>query len=267
MTRISIGELELNVVQQGTGLPLLLVHGFPLDHQMWHGQIRDLAEDFHVIAPDLRGFGQSDVHGQSVTMQQYADDLAGLLAALSIDQPVIFCGLSMGGYIAWQFWRRHRSRLAKLVLCDTRAVPDPPDVAATRRETAEQVEEHGPAVLIDAMIPKLFSQRTRLQNRSVIDATARVIESAPREGVAAALRGMAQRVDATPWLADIDIPTLVLCGQQDAISGVAEMQGIAEAIRGAQFAVIPACGHMAPLEGPIHTNKAIREFLAAPRRS
>ena len=89
MTRISIGPIELNVVQCGTGRPLLLVHGFPLDHQMWKGQITDLAEDFHVIAPDLRGFGLSDSHGDTVRMEQFADDLALLLDRLTIDQPII----------------------------------------------------------------------------------------------------------------------------------------------------------------------------------
>ena len=173
----------------------------------------------------------------------------------------------MGGYIAWQFWRRHAERLSHLILCDTRAAPDPPEVAATRMETADSVLREGTAMLVDSMIPKLFSQRTRLQNRSIVTDTAQVIESAQRQGVAAALRGMAQREDATPWLSEIDLPTLVLCGQQDEISRVAEMQGIADAIAGADFAVIPACGHMAPLEGPVHVNKTIREFLGAPRRS
>ena len=267
MTRVPVGDLQWNVIQQGAGQPILLVHGFPLDHQMWHGQIRDLSEDFHVIAPDLRGFGQSDAAGSTVLMEQYADDLALLLDQIGVQQKVVLCGLSMGGYICWQFWRRHTDRISHLILCDTRSVPDPPEVAATRLETAQQVLEHGPGILVDGMIPKLFSQRTRLQNRSVVTATAQVIESAQREGVAAALRGMAQRVDATPWLSEIQLPTLVLCGQQDAISGVAEMQGIADAIPQSQFAVIPACGHMAPLEGPIHTNKSIREFLGVARRA
>ncbi len=272
MTRISIGNIELNVIEQGAGTPILLVHGFPLDHQMWRGQIDDLAEDFHVIAPDLRGFGCSDNGcsdngGSTVLMEQFADDLAQLLDVLSVKQRVVLCGLSMGGYVAWQFWRRHAERLSHLILCDTRAAADTSDVAAARLETADQVLREGPGVLVESMIPKLFSQRTRRQNRTVVAATTRVIESAPREGVAAALRGMAQRVDATPWLGEISVSTLVLCGQQDAISGVAEMQAIADSIPGSEFAVIPACGHMAPLEGPIHVNKTLRGFLGAPRRS
>jgi pimeloyl-ACP methyl ester carboxylesterase len=234
---------------------------------MWRGQIDELSEDFHVLAPDLRGFGGSDISPGLVSMQQFADDLASLLDQRGIRQSIIFCGLSMGGYIAWQFWRRHVDRLSRLILCDTRAAADTTEAAQARCETARRVLQEGTAFLAETMIPKLFSERTRLQNRSIVAATRRSIEMAPRTGVAAALCGMAERADATPWLPDIQIPTLVLCGQQDAISPVAEMQAIADAIPGAEFAVIPACGHMAPLEGPIHVNKAIRGFLGAPRRS
>lgn len=261
MSRILIGETELNVVQRGTGRPLLLVHGFPLDHQMWKGQIDEFGEDFHVIAPDLRGFGQSDCRGSTVLMEDFADDMAQLLETLGIDQKVILCGLSMGGYIAWQFWRRHGGRLSHLILCDTRALPDTPEASATRHETAERVLGEGPKCLVDTMIPKLFSERTRLRNPSVVAAMARVIESAQPAGVAAALRGMAQRKDVTTWLSEIDVSVLALCGQQDAISGVAEMQEFVASIPGAEFAVVPDCGHMAPLEQPERVNKILRDFL------
>lgn len=267
MKRISIGEIELNVVEQGTGAPLLLVHGFPLDHQMWKGQLDDLSKDFRVIAPDLRGFGQSDCHGETVLMEQFADDLANLLAALGVDEPITLCGLSMGGYVAWEFWRRHEARLQRLILCDTRAAPDTDEVAATRRKTADQVLREGPEVLVENMIPKLFTPRSQVEMRHVIATTSQIIQSSRPEGLAAALRGMARRRDATPWLPEIKIPSLVLCGQQDVISSVVEMQSIADAIPNASFVVIPACGHMAPLESPTQTNKAIREFLATPHQA
>ena len=201
-----------------------------LDHQMWQGQIAELSQEFRVMAPDLRGFGQSDDPTGTVTMQQFADDLAELLETLAVDQPVAFCGLSMGGYIAWQFWRRHPQRLSHLILCDTRSAPDSPEVAQARCQTAERVLAEGTATLVDTMIPKLFSDRTRRQNRAVVTATEHVIRTARPAGVAAALRGMAQRVDATPWLSEIRVPTLVVCGQEDAIATVSEMESIAGAI-------------------------------------
>src|SRR5262245_22137150 len=121
MPQISVGSVSLNVLDEGRGHPLLLVHGFPLDHSMWKGQIGELSKNFRVIAPDLRGFGQSSpISGDDavVTMAQFADDLAALLAAMSVAEPVTFCGLSMGGYIAWQFAARNPQRLARLILCD-----------------------------------------------------------------------------------------------------------------------------------------------------
>jgi len=263
MSRIRIGEIELNVEQRGTGRPLLFVHGFPLDHQMWERQIDEFSEQFHVVAPDLRGFGGSDCHGSTVLMEEYADDLARLLEALGVGQKLALCGLSMGGYIAWQFWRRHAERLSHLILCDTRALADTPGAAATRLETAERVLREGPNCLIDIMIPKLFWERTRSQNPLVVESMVRVIESAQPAGVAAALRGMAERRDVTAWLPDIDIPTLAVCGEHDAISTAAEMQKFAAAIPGAEFAVIPDCGHMAPLEQPRRVNEMMRDFLDA----
>src|SRR5438094_4929210 len=129
---VAIPGSTLNVEEVGQGTPILFVHGFPLDHTMWRHQIADLSSDFRCIAPDLRGFGQSSVTAGTVTMEQFADDLAELLEALHVTEPIVFCGLSMGGYIAWQFARRHAPRLKGLILCDTRADPDAPEAAADR---------------------------------------------------------------------------------------------------------------------------------------
>ncbi len=263
MKKVSVAGRSLSVLERGTGHPLLLVHGFPLDHQMWQGQITELSQEFRILAPDLCGFGQSDEQAGTVTMEQFADDLAALLEQLEVTEPVAFCGLSMGGYVAWQFWRRHPRRLSHLILCDTRAEPDSPAAAQARHATAQRVLAEGTSLLVDTMIPKLFSDHSRRQNRAVVTACEQVIRAARPVGVAAALRGMAQRADATPWLPEIRVPTLVVCGQEDVITSVPEMEALAQAIPQAEFAVIPACGHMAPLEDPIHVNKAIRGFLSA----
>ncbi len=262
MPKISIGRISLNVVDQGRGRPLLFVHGFPLDHSMWQGQIAPLSRIYRVIAPDLRGFGRSDVSEGSVSMERFADDLAAVLDAMEIEQPVAFCGLSMGGYIAWQFWRRHVSRLDRLILCDTRAVADSDDAARSRHETAERVLREGTAFLIDTMIPKLFTEATSSLHPEIVEATRQVICSADPRGIAAALRGMAVRPDVTGWLRSIKLPTLVICGQHDAISTVGEMRALADRLPVARFVEIPDAGHMAPLEQPPKVNAAIREFLS-----
>jgi len=259
--KISIGDTHLNVVEQGSGRPLLLVHGFPLDHSMWQAQIDEFARDYHIIAPDLRGFGLSEVTTGAVTMQQYADDLAKLLAALNVKEPVIFCGLSMGGYIGWQFVARHRQKLSALIVADSRAVADNEKAAAGRKETADKVEKEGTKVVADAMLPKLFPARDLERGAPLVKAIEAVMLAAPPSGVAAALRGMAQRPDFTKELPKIDVPTLVICGEEDAIAPPAEMQSIAAAIPGGKYVGIAGAGHMAPLEKPAEVNAAIRAFL------
>jgi pimeloyl-ACP methyl ester carboxylesterase len=262
MATLQVGDARLNFVERGSGSPLLLVHGFPLDHTMWRGQLDALAARHRVIAPDLRGFGGSSVTPGTVSMAQMADDLAGLLAALEIAEPVIFCGLSMGGYVAWQFAQRHRDRLGKLILCDTRAIADTPEAAAGRLKTAEKVLAEGPQVVAEAMLPKLFSTETSAANPAVVAATKEVMLKTSPAGIAAALRGMAQRPDVTGQLGQLNVPALVLCGQHDAISPAGEMRGIAAAMPSAHYVEIERAGHMAPLEQPVAVNAAIEAFVS-----
>jgi 3-oxoadipate enol-lactonase len=284
MKSISVNGIELWYVDRGAGLPLVLVHGFPFDHTMWSAQIVALAggaNEFlvgeaywanppqpgvpapscRVIVPDLRGFGRSPVGDDPVTMDQYADDLAALLDGLAIREPVVLCGLSMGGYIAVRFWRKYAARLRGLILCDTRLGSHPPEVAAARREMADRVLREGPAPLVESSLPRLFAESTRRRQPNIIERLRQVMMSGDPRGIAAADRAMADRVDMNPELGQIGCRALVLVGQSDVISTPAEMCAIAAAIPGAQFVEIPAAGHMAPLEKPAEVNAAIAAFL------
>ncbi len=261
MPKISIGDIDLHYVDRGSGPLLLLVHGFPLDHTMWKYQLDGLPDVARMIAPDLRGFGRSGVTPGTVSMERYADDLAALLGALKITEKIVFCGLSMGGYVAWQFWRKHSSRVAKLILCDTRAAPDTLEAAKTRLATAERVEKTGSQALAELMLGKLFAPATAQERPVDVEATRQAILSCPPKGAAAALRGMAERPDATALLRSITVPTEVIVGEHDAISPPAEMRGIAEAIPQARFVEIAGAGHMAPLERPDEVNTVIRALL------
>ncbi|TXT33086.1 MAG: alpha/beta hydrolase fold protein [Planctomycetota bacterium] len=225
-------------------------------------QVAELSRDFRCVVPDLRGFGQSTVTEGTVTMEQFADDLAKLLDALAITEPVVLCGLSMGGYIAWQFARRHADQLRGLILCDTRAVPDSAEAAANRRKLAEDVVRTGPELVANAMLPKLFSDRATDRRTELNDELRRVILATDPRGIAAASRGMAERADAHAWLPAIDYPALLLVGEQDVISTPAEMSEITAAMPKATFRMIADAGHLAPLENPGPTNEAIRNFLA-----
>jgi len=269
MKTIDLDGYRIATVDEGAGDVLLLVHGFPLDHTMWLEQVADLKADYRVVAPDLRGFGNNVEATEPLTMDQHADDLARLLDQLDIDSPVHFCGLSMGGYVAWEFWRRHRDRVRSLLLCDTRAGDDTAEAAEGRLAMAERVLNEGNAFAVDAMLPKLVAPRELNETPRELNETSSVaqrlrqmIEKTSPASIASAQRGMAQRIDAQALLSDIDVPTLVVVGEHDAITTAAEMRDIAQAIPRSTFVEIPAAGHMAPLEEPAAVNRALREFLA-----
>ena len=244
---------------------MLLVHGFPLDHSMWNAQIEALAPHARVIAPDLRGFGESplgeiDVE-RGLSMEQYADDLAELLDALTIVEPVTLVGFSMGGYVAWQFLQKYRARVRALVQCDTRAGVDTEEARAGRLKMAENVAEWGSGRVAEMMLPKLLAPQTIEKSPEVVRAVREVIERMPPAGIAAAQRGMAVRKDVTGMLPQIDVPTLVLVGEHDAISPPREMELIAKAIPKSEFVVIPGAGHMTTIENPQAVNDALVRFI------
>jgi pimeloyl-ACP methyl ester carboxylesterase len=239
-----------------------LLHGFPLNNSMWRFQIEHLSKSHRVIAPDLRGHGGSSVTEGSVTMNSMANDVANLLSALEIDQPVTLCGLSMGGYVAWEFWRHHRDRLSALILCDTRAVADTEEVARARQMMAAQVVHAGSTMAAESMVPKVLGQVTLNSRIGIVEEVRNMILDTDPVGIAATQRGMAERIDMTPHLKDVDVPSLVICGEDDTISPPDEMQQIAQALPQATYREIEAAGHLAPLENPEPVNKAIDEFLA-----
>lgn len=255
-------DFSMTVEDQGQGQPIVLAHAFPLDHRVWEWQIRELSARFRVLAPDLRGFGRTTVTSGVVTIEQMADDLAAMLDALAIEEPIVLGGLSMGGYVAFQFVRRHRQRLAGLILCDTRATADSEEVRENRLRTAERILNEGTAFLADQMLPRLCCERTFRRQPEVVEKLHRMILDQPPEGVAAAARGMACRSDSRDLLERIDCPTLVLVGQFDAISPPEEMEQMARAIPGASIVVVPDAGHMAPLENGQFVNQAIQDFLS-----
>ncbi len=261
MQMIPIGDTSLNVRIEGTGPPLLLVHGFPLDHTMWEAQVAEFSRDHQVIAPDLRGFGASELGSEPYSIGRLADDLAAVLDALHVTQPVVLCALSMGGYVAWQFWDRYANRLEKLVLCDTRAAADSPDAAQGRRDTAARVLTDGVGELVAGMVPKLFADPTLERTPDLVQSVRHVMESTDPRSVAAALRAMAARPNMESRLPEIAVPTLLVCGELDVITPVAEMRRVASAMPNGLFVEIAGAGHMAPAEQAIEVNRAIRRFL------
>ena len=257
-----VGGDVFSVVDEGKGPVLLLVHGFPLDHSMWSAQIAHFSSTHRVIAPDLRGFGQSVVTPGTVTMKTMADDLARILAKLGVLEPVVFCGLSMGGYVAWQFWKLHADKLRGMILCDTKAATDSVEVARARELMADSVERSGDTrEIADNLGSRLFSPETVRHVPAIVEVTKKVIERTAPHAIAAAQRGMALREDARPWLTRINLPCLLLGGADDVITPPDEMAGMAQALSNPRFVKIERAGHMAPLEQPSATNRVLSLFL------
>jgi pimeloyl-ACP methyl ester carboxylesterase len=265
MKTIALSQGDLAYIDRGSGIPVVLLHGFPLDHSMWDAQIEALATHVRVIAPDLRGFGQSPLGNvdetSGIPMEQYADEVAELLDAIKVTEPIVLVGFSMGGYIAWQYVRKHGHRLRALIQCDTRAVADTEEGRAGRMKMAEKVAEWGSARVAEMMGPKLFSARALETKPQLMAEVRQVAARTPPAGIAAAQRGMAARPDVTAMLPSIRVPTLVVVGVDDAISPPAEMRKIADAIPNATFVEIPDAGHMTTMENPGAVNEALVSFI------
>lgn len=259
---IRVGGRRLAYLEAGSQGPvLLLAHGFPLDRWMWRHQIDHFEKTCRVLAIDLRGFGRSEPGDEEASMEQMADDCAAVAEATVGGESVTFVGLSMGGYVAWQFWKRHRQRLSRLVLCDTRAKGDTEDVARGRRRMAYDVLARGPIVAVESLLPRLLSPGNHLQQPELVESLRGTMMSTSASAIAAAQRGLASRRDVVSWLGEIDVPALLICGAEDEISRPEEMQEIAERMPRARFVCIPGAGHMAPLENPDAVNRSIDAFL------
>lgn len=252
-----INDIRMRYEDVGSGPALLLIHAFPLAGTMWRPQVESLHDQFRLIVPDLRGFGGSDAPPGPYTMDQQADDLAALLDHLGIEQ-AIPCGLSMGGYIAMAFMRRHSARAHALILADTRAGADGVEARAGREANAILAETQGAAAIADKMIPGLVAPGT---GQDVRDALRNMIVANSPQGIAAALRGMAIRPDSTASLRAISVPTLVIVGEQDGLTPQIEANQISTAIAGSHVAVVPNAGHISSMESPVFFNGMLRVFL------
>ncbi|HEU6449910.1 MAG TPA: alpha/beta fold hydrolase [Gemmatimonadaceae bacterium] len=244
----------------GTGIPTVFVHGFPLSRTMWRPQISGLSQLCRCIVPDLRGFGESVVEGP-YSMDRYADDIAELLDACSVRRAVI-AGCSMGGYVAFAFWRRHRERVLGLALCDTRPGADGDAALEKRRAMIHAARTDGSAAVADMMIGSLLGPTTRERCPEVEHEVRAMMTGAPVDGVTGAIEAMMQRPDSTPALTTIDVPTVVITGENDAIVPVSEARAMSDAIRHSFFEVLPSAGHLSNLERPAAFNTVFSEFLA-----
>ena len=255
---MTVNDATIGYTDEGRGLPLLFVHGFPLSRGAWQKQIDALRSAYRVIAPDLRGFGESQAGTGAIPMTQYAEDLHALLEQVKTG-PVVLIGHSMGGYVSFAFQRQFPKMVHGLVLVSTRAGKDAPEAAAGRRATAEKVRAKGIDVVIEAMATKMLAADNH--DRAMAEQVRGFMAPSKPEGVVGALLGMAERPDATAELAGISVPTLIITGADDLLIPATESEKLAQTIPGSQLNIIPHAGHLVAFEQPDKFNHTIEEWL------
>lgn len=256
-------RVEPYVIDKGRGRAVVLLHAYPLNASMWLAQRESLGQSYRVLTPDLRGFGGTQLGSDEPSLDEMADDVAAMLDSKKIDTCVLG-GLSMGGYVAMAFLRRHGDRASALVLADTKASADTAEAAANRRAIAERVmSEEGTGFLVDDLLPKLVGKTTFERRALILGRVRAMVESAPAYAVAWAQRAMADRPDSFDVLRGYDRPALVIVGEEDELSPPPEAEAMADALPNATLATIPKSGHLSAVETPEEFNASLLEFLGA----
>ena len=260
MGRASVRGIEMAYDDTGGGgAAVALLHGFPFDRRMWRGQLEALGGEFRVVAPDLRGFGETTFAG-GMTVESLAEDVAALLDELGLRR-VVLGGLSMGGYVAFEFLRKFRGRVRALVLADTRPQADDAAARRAREENAQKVLSEGIAPFVESMLPKLLSPGTRERGGGVVEGVRAMMLGTRPDTAAAALRAMAIRRDQTELLPSIDVPALIVVGAEDSLTPPSDAEAMSAKVADSRLVVIEGAGHLSNVERPEEFNRALIEFM------
>ena len=256
---------RMEVLGKGAGPTLVLLHPFPFSAEVWSGELDALSKEWRVLAPSFRGFGRTEpfAPGTAPSIEAMADDVAALLDALQIADPVVLCGLSMGGYVALAFARRHPRRLRALILADTRAEPDSAEARANRDASIARVEKGDVAGFIDDMLGKLAGETTRAERPAVMERLRELMSRTPASTIAKTLAALRDRPDARPQLGAVSVPALVLVGAEDAVTPPSAAEVMAKAIPRATMVPLPGAGHISNVEAPRAFHDAVSTFLAS----
>jgi 3-oxoadipate enol-lactonase len=257
---ISSGDAEIAYRVLGDGPGVILLHPFPANHEFWLPVAETLSARYRVILPDLRGHGDSGAGDGPATMEKHAADLARVMDDADVGRaPMI--GVSIGGYALFEFWRKHRGRVAALGLCNTKAGADNAEARATRLNAANDVIERGTEPFFESMIPRLLGRTTRETRPDLVDGALRMMRKMSAEDVAQVQRGMAARPDSMDTLKAISVRTLLVTGDEDILTGINEAELMRQHISGSVLRVIPKAGHYSPWEQPEEAGKLLRQFL------
>jgi 3-oxoadipate enol-lactonase len=260
MEHVRSGDAEIAYETQGNGTPVVLLHPFPCHHEFWNSVAPALSSRYRLITPDLRGHGDSEIGEGPALMSKHAQDVARVMDAAGVSKAA-FIVCSIGGYISFEFWRRFRERITALVLCDSRPQADTAEGRANRLNSAADVLDKGTEQFIESMVPKLMGGTTVSTRPDLVDGARSMMRKMSPQDISLVLRGMAERPDSAADLKTINVPTLILIGEEDVFSTVADGELMRQNIPGSQFKIIPKAGHYSPWEQPEAVGKILRQFL------
>jgi pimeloyl-ACP methyl ester carboxylesterase len=239
---------------------IIFIHGFPYDHMMWKEQIAEFSNNYFCVTYDIRGLGQSPAGNGQFTMESFIDDLESIMDELKLDRPIL-CGLSMGGYISLRALERMQDKFSATILCDTRSEADNNEDKLKRAAGIKRISTEGLASFAKDFITNCFGDYFKQNKKEELD---KIIEKSSKfdmVGVKGSLIAMLSRTDTTPVLQKINIPALVICGEQDTLTPPDIMKEMQKKIKNAEYVEIRKAGHMSPIENPKDVNSAIKNFL------
>ncbi len=260
MERLRSDDAEIVYEIRGKGPPIVLLHPFPCHHEFWNPVASSLETRYRLILPDLRGHGDSEVGDSPALMQKHAQDIARLLDAAGA-RKAAFVGCSIGGYILFEFWRQFRARVTALAIIDSRPQADTVEARANRMKSAADVLEQGTGPFLESMIPKLMGPTTLSTRPDLVDGARHMMQKMSPQNISLVQRGMAERPDSVADLKTINVPTLIMIGDEDGLSTVADGELMRQHIPGSQFKVIPRAGHYSPWEQSSAVGSLLRQFL------
>src|SRR5579883_3313696 len=252
--------MQLSALCSGTGISIVFLHAFPLNSRMWDAQIAGLSGKYQILTPDLPGFGNSRKMQYPYTMEMCADSLCELLEELNISK-VVICGISMGGYIAFELWRKHPEKINALILADTRADADSAEARQNRQRQIDLIKAGKEKEVLKALTEKLISGHTKQTSPGIFQKIVRISSVVAPEALMNTIKGLAGRRDSTKLLSTITVPTLVLVGENDTLTPPPSALFIHQSIPGSEYHILPDAGHLPPMEAPDLFNSAVDAFL------
>ncbi len=262
-TKINISNINVDISYDdfGTGkTPIIFIHGFPFNRSSWKPQMAFFKETHRVIAYDIRGFGQSGIGEGIPSIQLFADDLILFMDALQIEKAIV-CGLSMGGYILLDAIERHSSRFEALVLCDTQCIGDSNETKEKRQKAITSIIEDGLEPFASGFVKSVFCELSLTKKETLVNVIKESIISTALPTVVSGLTALAERKDTCNTLSKIKLPTLVLCGEEDTVTPVAQSKFLNDHIPNSTLQIIPQAGHLSNLEQPEVFNTHLLSFV------